>query len=135
MYYLVNISIYLNNLWKSCIMLSIDLRTYLVKRLILLVICFYWKPLISTSPSVQHDAAGKFESARTISSPWPILAIVWSNSGDKILGIPFKRPIFWGEIWVRFFTFLSNLFLFLFQDKEQLRPTQSLTQWADSVES
>ena len=39
-------------------------------------------------------AAGKLASAKTISSPWPILAKVWSKSGDKMTGIPFKRPIF-----------------------------------------
>ena len=37
--------------------------------------------------------AGKLASARTISSPCPILNRACRRSGDKIFGIPFKRPI------------------------------------------
>ena len=36
------------------------------------------------------DALGKFASARTISSPWPILASTDNNSGERILGMFFK---------------------------------------------
>lgn len=36
---------------------------------------------------LQTDAAGKFASARTISSPWPILANTFNNCGERILGI------------------------------------------------
>ena len=48
----------------------------------------------STMNHISTYAAGKFASARTISSPCPMLAMAWSKSGDKIFGIPFKRPIF-----------------------------------------
>ena len=58
-----------------------------------------WPEKNSKSKSLQifvkeTYAAGKLASAKTISSPWPILAKVWSKSGDKMTGIPFKRPIF-----------------------------------------
>ena len=51
----------------------------------------FWK----ASKKSKTYAAGKLASAKTISSPCPIEAKAWSNSGDKIDGIPFKRPMIW----------------------------------------
>lgn len=40
--------------------------------------------------NLQMDAEGKLASARTISSPWPILARTLSSWGDNIRGTPFR---------------------------------------------
>ena len=46
-----------------------------------LVLCFY------------TNLDGKLASPRTISSPCPILARTYSNSGEIFEGIPLRRPI------------------------------------------
>ena len=68
-------------------------------------------------------AAGKLASAKTISSPWPILAKVWSKSGDKMTGIPFKRPIFFNA---ENSCFSAGVFIFAFATQWLLTNSRNL---------